>query len=46
MTFYFKVRNDISVSTLTRIVTAMQQHLGAEGHGSVSCKSKNGKRRL
>lgn len=36
MTFYFKVRNDISVSTLTRIVTAMQQYLGAEGHGSVA----------
>ena len=35
MTFYFKVRNDISVSTLPRIVTAMQQYLGAEGHGSV-----------
>lgn len=25
----------ITVSTLTRIVTAMQQYLGAEGHGSV-----------
>ena len=35
MTFYFKVRNDITVSTLTRIVTAMQQYLGTEGYGSV-----------
>ena len=33
--FYFKVRNDITVSTFTRIVTVMQQYLGAEGHGSV-----------
>ena len=35
MTFFFKVRNDITVSTLTRIVTAMQQYLGTEGYGSV-----------
>lgn len=28
MTFYFKVRNDITVSTLTRIVTALQQYCG------------------
>lgn len=32
---YFKVRNDISVSTLTRIVATMQQYLGYEGHGAV-----------
>lgn len=32
MTFYFKVRNDITVSTLTRIVTAMRQYLRAEGY--------------
>lgn len=32
---YFKVRNDISVATLTRIVVTMQQYLGYEGHGTV-----------